>query len=121
MTDDQQREQVLRAMARAARYGTYSKRESERDFWLRLLNAERAKVKILETNLNSVLKMEERERAKPPPPSPLCVWMFDDIDGKYETACGETLCFDHGPPEDDPGMSFCSNCGLHFEVQEQAE
>ena len=39
-----------------------------------------------------------------------CIWTFDDIDGKRDTACGEAFCFIDGNPSDN-GMKFCPYCG----------
>ena len=40
----------------------------------------------------------------------VCEWKEDDIDGKWDTGCGESHSFESGGPEEN-GHKFCPYCG----------
>jgi hypothetical protein len=44
-----------------------------------------------------------------------CEWVLDDIDGKWDTGCGEAFFFEvDGPAEN--GMRYCPYCGKRLVV-----
>ena len=47
----------------------------------------------------------------------VCEWKEDDIDGKWDTACGESHSFESGGPEEN-GHKFCPYCGRKLQPSE---
>lgn len=48
-----------------------------------------------------------------------CVWTEDDLDGKWDTACGNAFCFiTAGPTEN--GLRYCPYCGRPLQAHNPA-